>query len=80
LKTVTKTVEIEVAQRQLRELLCLAAAGHEVIISEGKLRVARLVPVGRQSKTRTPGLNRGQAWIAPDFDAPLPDEFWLGSE
>lgn len=28
---------------------------------------------------RIAGLNRGQVvWISDDFDAPLPDEFWLG--
>lgn len=30
---------------------------------------------------RIVGLNRGQVlWISDDFDAPLPDEFWLGQE
>ena len=30
---------------------------------------------------RIGGLNRGQVlWISDDFDAPLPDEFWLGAE
>ena len=27
---------------------------------------------------RTPGLHAGKYWIAEDFDAPLPDSFWLG--
>jgi hypothetical protein len=27
-----------------------------------------------------PGLHAGQYWIAEDFDAPLPDSFWLGEE
>ena len=28
---------------------------------------------------RIAGLNRGQVlWISDDFDAPIPDEFWLG--
>lgn len=26
------------------------------------------------------GPNRGQIWVSEDFDAPLPDEFWLGQE
>ncbi len=26
---------------------------------------------------RLPGLHAGQHWIADDFDAPLPDSFWL---
>ena len=29
---------------------------------------------------RTPGLHAGRYWIAADFDAPLPDGFWLGEE
>lgn len=28
---------------------------------------------------RIPGLHTGSIEIAPDFDAPLPDEFWLGT-
>jgi hypothetical protein len=27
---------------------------------------------------RTLGSHRGKIWISDDFDAPLPDEFWLG--
>ena len=27
---------------------------------------------------RVAGLNRGQTWVSDDFDAPLPDRFWLG--
>jgi hypothetical protein len=29
---------------------------------------------------RVAGLNRGQIWVSEDFDAPLPDEFWLGEK
>ena len=32
------------------------------------------------SALRTPGLHAGKYWIAEDFDAPLPDSFWLGQE
>jgi len=31
-------------------------------------------------KKRILGLHAGQIWIADDFDAPLPDSFWLGEE
>ena len=31
-----------------------------------------------QAAPRRPGLHAGQYWIAEDFDAPLPDSFWLG--
>ena len=29
-------------------------------------------------QTRIPGLQRGMGWMSEDFNAPLPDEFWLG--
>ncbi|MEL6526763.1 MAG: DUF2281 domain-containing protein [Chloroflexota bacterium] len=29
---------------------------------------------------RVPGLHAGTTWMSDDFDAPLPDEFWLGDE
>jgi len=29
-------------------------------------------------KQRVFGLHAGQVWMSEDFDAPLPDEFWLG--
>lgn len=36
-----------------------------------------VVPPGRAG--RRPGLHSGAATIRDDFDAPLPDAFWLGS-
>jgi len=40
--------------------------------------VARLVPVPEPPKRRVPGLDKGKIWMAPDFDAPLPDEALTG--
>lgn len=75
---VTKTIDIREAQ--LPELLSLALAGNEVILTEDDKPVARLIPVSSPGKTRVAGLNRGAAWISEDFDEPLPDEFWTGAE
>jgi len=33
-----------------------------------------------EAAPRTPGLHAGRYWIAEDFDAPLPESFWLGTE
>jgi len=34
---------------------------------------------GMPKKKRVPGLHKEITyWMADDFDAPLPDEFWLG--
>jgi Protein of unknown function (DUF2281) len=29
---------------------------------------------------RIPDLDKGKYWMSDDFDAPLPDEFWLGED
>lgn len=33
-----------------------------------------------QSKPRVAGLHAGMGWVSDDFDAELPDSFWLGEE
>jgi antitoxin (DNA-binding transcriptional repressor) of toxin-antitoxin stability system len=76
----TKTVDVEEAKERLPELLSLALEGNEVIISEGDRPVARLVPIPSTGRKRVMGLHRGVAWMSEDFDAPLPDEFWLGGD
>jgi antitoxin (DNA-binding transcriptional repressor) of toxin-antitoxin stability system len=68
------------AQERLKELISLAAGGSEVVIVDGSKPVAKLVAIPQAARVRIAGLNAGSAWIAPDFDDPLPDSFWLGSE
>ncbi len=36
-------------------------------------------PLPRESHGRQAGLHAGAAMMSDDFDAPLPDEFWLGA-
>ena len=36
--------------------------------------MARLAPVQDEPGERVPGLDKGKIWMAPDFEAPLPDE------
>lgn len=72
----TKTVEISEAQGQLAELVAQAAAGMEVVLTEGDTPRARLVAVVAGSTPRVPGLHPGSMKVSDDFDAPLPDEFW----
>lgn len=76
-----QTVTIEDAQTRLAELLNLAQAGNEIIIAQGDQPVARLVAIAESKpKRRIAGLHRGKIWMSDDFDAPLPDEFWLGEK
>lgn len=36
--------------------------------------------MGGPPRERVAGLHPGAIVMAPDFDAPLPDEFWLGKD
>ena len=39
-----------------------------------------VAPDSQPLKKRILGLYPGIAWVSPDFDEQLPDEFWLGRE
>ncbi len=76
------TLSIAEAQGKLSQLLELAQAGHEVIIQDAQKNQARLVPVSTpaMSGPRRFGLHQGEVWMSDDFNAPLPDSFWLGEK
>lgn len=76
------TLTIAEAQTKLAQLLELAQAGQEVIIEDGLKGKARLVPVAmvQPSGPRVFGLHEGETWMSDDFNAPLPDSFWLGEK
>lgn len=74
----TRTVDVREAESRLRDLISLASAGDEVIIEESGKALARLVPAAPAPPSRVAGLNRGAIWTSDDFDAPLPDDFWMG--
>jgi antitoxin (DNA-binding transcriptional repressor) of toxin-antitoxin stability system len=76
------TIELNDLPTRLTELRHRLHAGEEVTLTDGGKTVARVVPqppAGQPAKPQRLGFARGSvAWIAPDFDDPLPDEFWLG--
>ncbi len=81
----TKTVDIYGDHIELPELLSLVKAGTEVILTDGEVPLARLVPLNTPpandaARPRIPGLHAGAIWTSDDFDEPLPDEFWTGTE
>lgn len=49
---------------------------HEVLDTA----LAQLEPAPALTPIRIPDLHIGQTWVSDDFDAPLPDSFWLGEE
>lgn len=73
------TIDIQDARSQLQQLLALALRGDEIVIAENGDPLVKLAPVHNPTVRRTPGLHRGAMRTHDDFDAPLPDEFWLGA-
>jgi antitoxin (DNA-binding transcriptional repressor) of toxin-antitoxin stability system len=71
-------IDIRELPARLEEALALASAGGEVILLDGSIPRARLVPFG-PAPPRVAGLHPGALQAAPDFDAPLPDDFWAGA-
>ncbi len=69
------TVNIYEAKTQLSRMIDRAAAGEEIIISRNGRPVARLCSLEQKKRnTVTFGVLKGRIWVAPDFDAPLPDD------
>lgn len=68
------SVNIHEAKTHFSKLLQRVLAGEEIIIARAGEPVARLIPYKIPLKERIPGTAKGQIWIAPDFNAPLPDD------
>ena len=77
----TQTINLDKVGKQLAELLAIVENNGEIVIAQNGKPLARLEPITQpKKKKRIAGLNRGMIWTSEDFDAPLPDEFWLGKE
>ena len=76
----TKTIDVNEAQSRFSEILSLVSEGTEIILTEDNKPVARLIPLESSNTPRIAGLHNGVIWTSGDFDQPLPDEFWTGSE
>jgi prevent-host-death family protein len=77
---VDKTYNVHEAKTHLSELLERAQAGEDIVIAKANKPMVRLVPIRPpRRKKRVFGLGKNDIlWISPDFDAPLPEEFWYG--
>jgi antitoxin (DNA-binding transcriptional repressor) of toxin-antitoxin stability system len=73
----TTLIDIQELPSRFTEIVELARTGTEVIVTEGQVPRAKLLPIA-SAKTRIPGLHAGAWTFANDFDAPLPDDFWTG--
>lgn len=71
----TTAIDIRELPARFDEAIALASAGGEVVLLEGSVPRASLVALAPTSP-RTAGLHPGALQAAPDFDAPLPEDFW----
>lgn len=70
-------VNMHQAKTDLSRLVARALEGEEIIITRAGKPVVRLEPLHAK---RVPGTARGKITVAPDFDAPLPDELLAAFE
>ncbi len=71
------TISVAEAKTRFSELLHRAHAGERVVITRHGKAIAEIGPpeaIAPRRKLR--GAMKGQIWIAPDFDAPMPED-WL---
>jgi prevent-host-death family protein len=67
-------INVHKAKTHFSKLLARVEAGEEILIGRAGKPVAKLVPIAIRPTPRVPGSARGQVVMAPDFDAPLPEE------
>jgi antitoxin (DNA-binding transcriptional repressor) of toxin-antitoxin stability system len=72
------TVDVQELVARWAEIVSQAEAGADVIVTEGNVPRALLLPLGSAGR-RVAGLHAGAIRPADDFDAPLPDDFWTGT-
>lgn len=65
-------VNTHFAKTHLSQLLDRVGKGEEIVIAKNGEPVAKLVPW--RPAPRVPGRLKGLIRVAPDFDAPLPEE------
>ncbi len=70
-------VEVHDLPARWPEIVSLALAGAEVIVTEGDALCARIVPIAVDGP-RTPGLHPEAIRAGSDFDDSLPEDFWAG--
>jgi len=71
----TTTFDLPGTVEQFALLIKHVQAGEEVLIAQGGVAIARLVPIPSPRQHRIPGQDKGKVTIAPDFNDPLPNDF-----
>jgi hypothetical protein len=77
-----KTVDIN-ENLTLKDVVSRFGPRAKVVVKDGEDVIGRVVlkPKAEPSRKRMFGMHRGNVlYMADDFDAPLPDEFWLSGD
>lgn len=76
----TRIIPIQELPPLTRELLAQIAQGDELVVEDAGQPVARITPMPAKppsaSGKRQLGFWKGKIWTSPDFDEPLPEDFW----
>ena len=67
-----RQVNVHEAKTRLSKLLLEVEREQEIIVARDRTPVAKLVPFPKPVKDRVLGAGKGEVWMSPDFDAPLP--------
>ncbi len=67
-------VNVHEAKTHFSKLLQRVRQGEEIIVAMRGRPIAKLLPIAQGAARRTPGSASGKLVVAPDFDAPLPDD------
>jgi antitoxin (DNA-binding transcriptional repressor) of toxin-antitoxin stability system len=74
----TKTIDVSTTPPNLADLLALVSTVDEIILSKGATPIARITPIEPATQHRVAGLHPNAMQMRDDFDAPLPEDFWIG--
>jgi len=75
-----ETINIYDAKTRLSQLVDKAASGEDVVVSRNGKPLVRITQLENPKRRIKFGLLEGKVNIAPDFDAPLPDDVLAGFE
>jgi antitoxin (DNA-binding transcriptional repressor) of toxin-antitoxin stability system len=77
-----KTIDLAEVHPTLSDLVPIVVGGTEITLTRNNAPLVRLIPatVPVTPRPRTAGLHRGAARMSEDFDEPLPEAFWLGTQ
>jgi prevent-host-death family protein len=69
-----ETVNIYEAKTRLSQLVDKAAEGEDVVVSRNGKPLVRITRLEEPKRKIKYGVLKGKVKVAPDFDAPLPEE------